>query len=339
MPSVHCIKYNSSIINAHLSKYSEAKLRFASSNSLEDLHLMRDALQAAWKEHERLEVLSPKDRQFELESEPLYEDAKELFGQSFLGIEAVEQSFTLQDGTKLIELSLDEQKEAKRLLFEKMNEPDIKAFLERHNTPEHKESLRKQFILVYRHPKMKIQDQGISVSMKAMQDHLASDMAQKNQGKLFYNVNWYKDEPFYTNTDGKHAIIKPGWSLVTRELIPDSQDKTWDEQTARLHEFLIESGLDGAIRASKAEAVAKNKEFKFDATIYRREAWESMYDLLLILRTTDSRDLSGLNSDWTKTETSIGRHVSVGDFDLDGLGVDGLHSSGAYVGIGACLSR
>ncbi len=243
-----------------------------------------------------------------IEAEERYREMRELFKEGFLGIEEVETAFTLLDGRKLIELSKEERREALRLLEVKLNEPDIKEFLQK--TP--KEQLAKEWLLVLRLPKFK---DGTPLTMNAMQEKIAPDMQAKGQGELFYSVDWYAKEAFYTGQTPKEMH----WQFVTRKVVPETKGKNHSAQTAELKKAAQASRLDpGKTR--------------------RRLPVETLYDFVLSLRAKNQPILEA-EYDWSDILSSVGVLVLVGDCTAEGAHVHRWSPEYSHERVGASLSR
>ncbi len=110
---------------------------------------------------------------------------------------------------------------------------------------------------------------------------------------------WFDSAPF-----AKEGL-KAKFALPTKEVIPGSLGKKWNEQ-----EKLIEPGES------------------------RREVVEVLWDILLYYGTTDKR-LLGSHLDWTKTHTGNGDFGCLGRFNSGGYEVTNRNPSdnGTYVGV------
>ncbi len=122
------------------------------------------------------------------------------------------------------------------------------------------------------------------------------------EGPVFWDQDWFDEEEFAKEP------IKPGFALPTNEVIPDSLNKTWDEQEALL--------LPGE---------------------RRREAIEAVWDTLLHYSATGEKVLR-INWDWTNGRTSDGYAVYV-RFDSDGLYVYAWSPGRPAPRLGVCSSR
>lgn len=120
---------------------------------------------------------------------------------------------------------------------------------------------------------------------------------------VFYDQDWYDDEEFAKQP------LKAGFGLPTKEVLDDSLSKNWDEQQALL--------------------LSEER---------RREPIETAWDAILYYAATGKKILEN-TWDWTGQRTSGGYLVCVGDFGSDGLYVDGWHPGNANGLIGVCPAR
>lgn len=145
-------------------------------------------------------------------------EARELFGEDFLGIEEIEQ-FT---GRKLKE---DEKRQVNRMWTEKIREQKLtKADLER---------LKKEGFMVVLRTAM-LSNEG--KEMPATVENL-----RKKFKDLFYNQDWYDEEKFANN---KENAVRTAWAIVKKEVLEESRDKDWDEQEEILKQWAKEHKVD-----------------------------------------------------------------------------------------------
>ena len=123
-------------------------------------------------------------------------------------------------------------------------------------------------------------------------------------GPVFYkhNTDWFAEEEF------AQEQMKLGYGLPTKEVIPDSWSKSWDEQSAL-----------------------------FGEGEKRREAVETVWDSLLYYATTGKKILES-RWDWTNSQTSSQGRVLV-YWDSDGLDVDRWNPGNPNSNVGVCSSR
>ncbi|MBI1812765.1 hypothetical protein HY285_01370 [Candidatus Peregrinibacteria bacterium] len=192
---------------------------------------------------------------------------------------------------------------------------------------------------------------GSDLSMKRMQELLQPTFDQKKAGKALYDTDWYKDEDFFA------ARPDVCWVLTSDEIIPDSEDKDYLEQTELIAEYLRDTVYQGkklpqeyadaikeldaqkdAIRAlidndDWQEAAKKLANLKLNQ-LTRRVPTEVLYDMLVTFQTNGKRNLEGMY-DWTPVLSSGGRLVRVGYFARGGVDVsDGPpDDSDGYLGV------
>jgi hypothetical protein len=196
---------------------------------------------------------------------------------------------------------------------------------------------------------------GNDLSMKKMQELLQPTFDQKKAGKVLYDTDWYKDEDFF----GTRPDVC--WVLTSDEIIPDSENKDYLEQTELIAEYLRDTVYQGkklpeqygdaikelnaqkdAIRAlidndDWEEAAKKLASLKLNQ-LTRRVPAEVLYDMLVSFQTNGKRNLEGMY-DWTPVLSSDGRLVSVGVFGRDGVHVGRGRPNGSGGGLGVVLSR
>ncbi len=243
-----------------------------------------------------------------------YQEMRELFGEKFLGCEAVEQAFTLQNNQKLLEFNPSQKAEAARLLAEFVNEPDVKQFMDKVKRGEIKPGgwqLRLQ-VGTLTDQKSHLE---VPLTMAALEQRLAPDMKARKQGKLLYEASWYKTEQFYT------ADTMPlQWVLSTDEVVPATLGKNHEAQTKELEKF------------------AKNNGLQFDPVQSRSQPLEALYRSFVMLRTHGRRTLEN-TYDWSATKSSDGHLVFVGDCDARGAFVGRSHPERVRDYIGSSFSR
>ena len=194
--------------------------------------------------------------------------------------------------------------------------------------------------------------QPVSITMKQiheMRANLTSD------GKLlFYNTDWYQSEAFFTND-----ALRPGWRLVSREVIQASRSKNYLEQADILTgELAAIYGTDmpakirqaiGEFEGQKKElgklldrdwkeaarqltALAVNAEF-------REMPAEALWSLALYEGVNHERLLPSGNWSWTNRLSSDGFVVRVGSFADDGARVGSGSPGNRSDSLGFRLSR
>jgi len=192
-----------------------------------------------------------------------------------------------------------------------------------------------------------------SITMKAVHD-LSSN--QTSDGKpLYYSVDWYANEQFYLND-----TLRPGWRLVSHEVIPGSRSEDYLGQTAALREYLVNTIISNPEMAKVAgqaisefdrekkalekllakdwqEAAQKLAGLQINQR-FREKPVEVMWRLALCEQMNHERLLAGTYS-WTNALSSDGRVVDLGDFDGRGVYVDYDNPQYSYGILGSCFSR
>ena len=75
---------------------------------------------------------------------------------------------------------------------------------------------------------------GASMTMLEMKAMMESKMDKDKEGKLFYDQDWYINEPFF-----KEISVKTEWKLVGKNFVPNSTGKNYIEQTKVLRDYLL----------------------------------------------------------------------------------------------------
>lgn len=261
---------------------------------------------------EESSVVMPAPSALPVDPEAHYYSLQRLFGQNFLGIEAVREAFTLSSGRDIVSGCGGTRESIQKALWDKCLEPDIVVLLN---------NIRlgivdvRNWLLVLRTPFVKVRNRNAGITMKVLEKYIGDDMLKRDQGKLLYDVDWYLEEPFYA----KQAIESLHWQFVTKACAPGTKDVSHGEQTIALNAY--------------AQKVGLNPTF-----IRRRIPVEGLYDYLVTLRSQKVRLLEN-EYDWADERTSFGNFVRVGNGDALGLRVGRYSADGSYERLGACLSR
>lgn len=190
----------------------------------------------------------------------------------------------------------------------------------------------------------------------------------------FQADDWKRKEPFFT-TETPRSTDNQGtyWKLVSREVIPDSINQNYLEQTQILANYIrslynqdpnnqkeippnIQQALDEFDQLLKNDPQFEDKVKSTDESVWKqaaqtlanlqltklfRESYvENIYRLTLTDRTrldTDAQLLQAMYS-WTKTLTSDGYFVVSGDFDRSGAGVAGRRPGSSFSSFGLSFS-
>ena len=217
-------------------------------------------------------------------------------------------------------------------------------------TPEQLESAKAAgMMLVLRIDKDK---EGNPLTGKRIQEMFEANMVAQDKGKLLYDTDWYKDEPFF-----KTETPTMEWKLVTKDLIPDSKNKDYTDGTRLLRDTLKAAGnltkeeqeaidecTDQKLTELKTlqgtdwtEAAKQLSELKINKN-HRRTFSEGLYDFILRFHAKDNRLLES-TYDWTQSLSSVGSLVDFGYFDADGSYVDGWRPGSRYGDLGVSFSR
>ncbi len=271
---------------------------------------------------------NPKEYKIPIEQEFQEKETEltELLGPDFfLGFDAIEKTFTLKDGTHVLEISPEERQEAMEQLLTKLAEPDVVDFLKNLESDPTEAS---KWMLVYRTSAKIINPnthKELPVSILSLRDVLDTDARQgTNPTKLVYRdlKDWYRyDKKQGDTTPWASRPVQPGWMFVTRTVVDGTTGNEHPDKTP--------------ILAKKAKSLGFA-----DNTFRRRTPQEVLYDTLVIYKHTNGRvRLLDTKYDRTEQETSDGSVICVGIFVVDGVRVYGRGPDDAFGRVGACLSR
>lgn len=175
-------------------------------------------------------------------------------------------------------------------------------------------------------------------------------------GKVLFNVDWYKDENFY-----KTEAPRAGWVLTSREFVPQTTSKNYLQQTEALVEHLTATVLQG--RSPSPEYVEAIEEFTREKAgiqailssdwqkaseklanlkitkLLRSTEPELMYDAMMDFGAENKKRILESTYGWSATRSSGGYLVGFGSFDAVGAGVSRWKPGGASDGLGALFSR
>jgi hypothetical protein len=279
------------------------------------------------KAHELKELygIVPAETKLSGEVSDQIEEAKKILGSDVFGPDAVKEAFGTAvelGGIPVIPFSREELEKAKEL----------------------------GQMLVLRVGKL---SDGSQLNMKKIGEILGDKV--KDDGKVYYDTEWYKDEKFFTDD-----ALETGWALVSKDLVPDSTSKNYLEQTELLVGQLNESfggaenlpeeyvgaveeyvkakdEIAGLIDSDWEKAAEKLEGLQINQLL-RQSPSEALYDLILYFQNTGER-LLGDRYTWTKRRDSDGRLVDVGSFESDGVYVNGDRPDASGSDLGVSFSR
>lgn len=266
-------------------------------------------------------------RSREREGSASKEQAQRLFGEDFLGPEAVEKAFGIHlvsSEIQPIQFSMEELERAKDL----------------------------SQMLILRTDKDR---NGRPLTIQNMQQTLQGIFDAERKGKVLYPTDWYKNEDFF-----KKEVPHPEWALVSKRVLPDSTSKNYLSQTQVIADYLKNSVF--AHRPIPADYEAAFTEFerkKYDISalmssnwqeaarmlselklnqLARRSPVEAVYDTLTYFQNRDQRLLEDAY-DWTMSRRADGDLVYAGLFGSEGLNVYASRPGSSGPILGVCLSR
>jgi len=132
---------------------------------------------------------------------------------------------------------------------------------------------------------------------------LFQDKNPFGDGTLIYDNSWYEGEAFIDQP------LQAKYAMPTKKLLPESRSKNWAAQVK-----LLKPGET------------------------RREAIETLWDTIAYYSATKQRLLSD-GWDWSKTSTSFGHRVYVGDFVQNGVLVVDVAPSNSSSNLGVCPAK
>lgn len=266
------------------------------------------------------------------------EAAEKIMNKNFFGPEAIEAAFNITLSPKDI--------------------PPI-----RWTTQELKEAKHRGEFLILR---ISHTPDGARLTMRKIAELVQPTLTANRKGEALVNFNWDENESFYTQEP-----CRLGWALVYRDILPDSIEKDYIQQTRLLIDHLknkvfnnkplspeyqtavdqfetylhdtfpnktdeeINKNLGGPDCKRYAEALANQP-----ITILTRHiASEAFYDAMLLRATTKYYSLLFDVYTWTSSCSSDGLLVNVGNADANGANVGGWNPDHRGMGIGVLFSR
>lgn len=189
---------------------------------------------------------------------------------------------------------------------------------------------------------------GETLSSKRMEELLQSKLTAQNLGKIFYNKEQYQHEDFFIKEK-----LTFGWALTSGEVLPDSQNKNYVEQTKLLRDELKRVGwlapdeeqectdarleqLTQLLTTDQNEAVRQLVSLKINQN-HRLSFAEINYDRLSILVGQSQRILE-TNHSYSKSCSAEAKLVSIGYCDFGGALVDHWKPDNQNVNLGVSFS-
>jgi hypothetical protein len=179
---------------------------------------------------------------------------------------------------------------------------------------------------------------GTPLTGERMNEIIEPKLQAANNGKLLYKVDWYPNEAFF-----KTSTPKPEWKLVTRELLPNSTNLDYADQTKLLRDTLAsqpdltvqelaaiaqadDATLDHLKTLAQADATWKQAAQKLASLSlnqnHRRTSSDVLFDHASLLQTKNIRLFNGqVIYDWTSVQASGGGLVSAGGPNTGGVWV------------------
>jgi hypothetical protein len=255
------------------------------------------------------------------------EHAREILGHDILGPEAVEKAF---------DIKLDPD-----------NVPEIPFSQE---DIERAKELGQMLVL-----RVDQTQDGEPLTMQKMQKLLQDNFYQQGKGKVLNNTVSCGTDPFFTEETPKTA-----WALVSKDLIPDSTNKNYFEQTKLLIQYLKDRVFkDQQMPREYQEAIEEFEKQRRDlkklmgkdlqkaaerfeqlkiTQLTRHTPVEMLYDMMIAFQNNDERLLPRTET-WTSRHSSYGSLVNVGFFGSEGVSVNSWEPDYCDGYIGVSFSR
>lgn len=172
---------------------------------------------------------------------------------------------------------------------------------------------------------------------------------------LLYKIDWYKNEPFFTN-----ETCSLGWKLVTTETVKGTKNKNYLEQTEALVSYLKDEILKNQILpAEYEEALDEFESVKSNIKATMNSDWKKVADMLaglkisnllrestadlfyriFVVEKNSGKKIHPGEYSWTISRSSDGRFVYAGRFDDAGAMVHRDEPRNADDYIGSVFSR
>jgi hypothetical protein len=178
--------------------------------------------------------------------------------------------------------------------------------------------------------------------------------ADDGSGKIKDDA-WYKNEDF-----ANKEAPKLSWALASKEVISNSPNKNYLDQTVEIANYLKNEVFKGKeIPAEFQSAISEFEKAKGEIATILKDDWkkaaekleklaitkltrqtpvEALYDLLIYFQNKDEKLLSGMYN-WTSRRDSDGGLVPVGSFDSGGVSVARGAPDASNDGLGVSFSR
>ncbi len=196
---------------------------------------------------------------------------------------------------------------------------------------------------------------GTPLTMEKMNEIMEPKFKNDGKGKVLFNTDWYKNEPFYTT---ETPTLR--WSLVSKEVLPDSTDKNYIDQTQVIVDFLrndlfkdqeVPELFKSAITEFETKKADLTKRITFEwrkvadelenlkiTILTRQTPTEAIYDTLIRFNSTNTRHLPDRYA-WTRGCSSGGSFVALGNAGAGGASVGRWHPEHVSGSLGVLFVR
>src|SRR3990167_7593755 len=212
-------------------------------------------------------------------------------------------------------------------------------------------------------------EDGKPMSLEAMIDIIQKRWDKEGKGKLLYTDNEYKNWEERTGADFGQKAPRAGWTLVSKELLPQSTSKNYAQQTELMVAYLKDSVFkDMEIPEEYEEALQEWEQVKqtdkniqellrnpdnpkYDwqqvakelaelkiTQLTRQSIQETIYDLALYYDKNGKRLLPNVYT-WSNSRSTDGPLVRLGLFDASGVRGYGWAPDYRHGLLGVLLSR
>jgi MoxR-like ATPase/chorismate mutase len=208
-----------------------------------------------------------------------------------------------------------------------------------------------QFLMLY----MPETSDGKDITMARINEDLKGAFEKDGKGNVLYDTDWYKNEDFF-----KTDVPRPAWKLVTKDVIPDSTNHNYLEQTQDIidyvntlyamspllplkyqeavNEFVRERPELIKIISSNWQEAAKRLAALQINQMFRQTPVEALYTDMVYFQNKNERLLETRYA-WTNRQASGGNLVFVGSADAKGVSVYDWPPDDSYDDVGVVLSR